>query len=1565
MSSILPSPPPLATPSVPGLASIGAQTFAGLKSFQNGVSVNTIADPSTVTRLDLSTTTNKATSSVVDGASALGYLFDTTNSLSNATAQILSVRNFGTEALGLYPNASTGAHPLLKFPDSAEIQIGTAKVHASSGLWVFTVGASFGAGMSVGASGITFNDSTVQTSAGAYSLGTYGTSPNNNGASLIAGALTLQPADATHAGGITANTFTSFPLYVKDFGAFGDCTTGSNGHDDTAAVQAALDAALAQNRPLYFQAGKGYRITKELSVGEIRLHGHDATLHCNARMRSLLVVVGFLEVHHLNIWGWGLADKSARVIGGIRAFNTSFYEGRVDGCYLAAGLSGFLDLSTVTTHVNTIVCSSSEGVSTNWSVKFIGDSGAGVTLNEVFATSTIVHFHPGVSTVGDVEAAIRASSINLKIQLNGTSSNVLTSPADAFGPTSMTGGTAANNDNSTFQYCDFQIAGTYFHSSGWALPDVAAPKVLIAGTVATTFNSNIITGTGTHWLKDLQDWRPGDIIAVGSTSTQWFQILSVDTDTQITTQHYFAANLTRNTQEYAVGVGDGYHETPFNDNNLTKFFTTLARNNAGCGMAFNGLYGSTAEGMQSDYNGMYNFSVGQSSIGAPSESIWHGIYTEGENTDAAVLVAHANGIEIHGINSAVYPVTLPNPSIANGWWSGWIGDQGVTMRPIGGFASYVPQMLVEDGAISRGTIYGQDYFQGSHDTDSPLVRNRGFSSITMRDILTDHAWAAVSGTQDGATSIAYKFDTAYSMVTAGAKLLSMQNLGTEKFYVTNLGEVVSLATALGGAASGHANFMVPNNPASSSPALANFNNALEIGGKYTNAASTTSADVYIGAMQQRTAGPVVTLLNNYGQGGSEFHVADFMYNGDAKIGGALYLSQGGANSRVIADQSQMYLQSIDTFIIWQNGSNSNDLAQFYTQPGGSLVGSIGTGGKFVSKSYFESQATGSGATGIYLSGATNSGYIQTATTTMRMLSGVADGASALAYKLDTTNSLTTNGAALLSVQNATVEKFSIDKSGNLLIQGVVNGPAATSGAVTFPNGVDITAGKALYLNGVTQTIGVFDNSGHIDFFGASAYHFDNKLVSDVVLGAGTAVAWKLDSSAGAAGNDKLFSLLNNGAEEMYVDRLGNMVAASYTPGAGSTGFMASVGGHVAIFDGATRIATFATGGGIAAILPATYAFYANDPAGGFQSAGSTRLTTELIDGSTAVGGYSDTVFAYSTAGAKLWSFRNHTNEKAFVDKDGLGNFAGGLTVPNSINVNIGGATVSDNGTSTSFSHRGVNAEYWQAPLFYGTGSGITVEAATSFKTSADGADGAGAVAAISDTSVTYSTTGARLHSWRNNTVEKASIDKDGVGTFASLVVGANGIIGPVGVSNALPLPSGANINAGKALYLNGATQTIGIFDSSGAMDFFGASSYVFDAAATVSGSAVATAANGQAGGHIEAIAAGNSYTVNTGPHIINASRCMHPIVAGVNARITLVFITAGGGGTFSVKLRNTTTSTDLVAHTSITATQVQDSVQGFATTIAGGASIGDDIQLQIDFTGTSVSNPVVQVRVEW
>lgn len=98
-----------------------------------------------------------------------------------------------------------------------------------------------------------------------------------------------------------------------------------------------------------------------------------------------------------------------------------------------------LDLSTKTTHDNTVVESRIAGTSGNaLTIAFVADAGANAGSIVETSTATTIHFRANGSTVANVETLIAASN-NIRVKTAGTGSNVLQTPADVFGATNLAG----------------------------------------------------------------------------------------------------------------------------------------------------------------------------------------------------------------------------------------------------------------------------------------------------------------------------------------------------------------------------------------------------------------------------------------------------------------------------------------------------------------------------------------------------------------------------------------------------------------------------------------------------------------------------------------------------------------------------------------------------------------------------------------------------------------------------------------------------------------------------------------------------------------------------------------------------------------------------------------------------------------------------------------------------------------------------------------------------------------------------------------------------------------------
>jgi hypothetical protein len=171
--------------------------------------------------------------------------------------------------------------------------------------------------------------------------------------------------------------------------------------------------------------------------------------------------------------------------------------------------------------------------------------------------------------------------------------------------------------------------------------------------------------------------------------------------------------------------------------------------------------------------------------------------------------------------------------------------------------------------------------------------------------------------------------------------------------------------------------------------------------------------------------------------------------------------------------------------------------------------------------------------------------------------------------------------------------------------------------------------------------------------------------------------------------------------------------------------------------------------------------------------------SEIADGASAIAFEFATDNAFSTSGAKLFSLKNTTTEAFYIDKDGAPHLP--RTIPYSVdhlgtiiplvgvdssNRKILGALTSNSTTkiifgnssnigAIQFLNNNYNIDFNNGPLqtanmsLTGDGEWLSAES-----------DGATAVGHVFDTAA-FSTAGAQIAAFRNNNVDKATIDKDG------------------------------------------------------------------------------------------------------------------------------------------------------------------------------------------------------------
>jgi len=245
-------------------------------------------------------------------------------------------------------------------------------------------------------------------------------------------------------------------------------------------------------------------------------------------------------------------------------------------------------------------------------------------------------------------------------------------------------------------YCKPALSATY---SGYCGELMSA-----AGTVSCTKGSTIVTGIGTAFTTmGIRNTYFGDFIRVGTgTDSQYLQIDSVDSDTQLRVGERRTPTLSLSGQEFAVAVGNGYMEALHADNNFNHLTGGLWRSNAGAAMQIGGLYGPLIDHPQIDTIGFYGISVNFTRGGTQTyhTTILHPYF---EGTQASpFLFASAYGI------SVIQPMVLGSqePHYTSATWNTgvWIDQFG--MRPIGNGGSSLPTSkgwnLANEGTFKHG-----------------------------------------------------------------------------------------------------------------------------------------------------------------------------------------------------------------------------------------------------------------------------------------------------------------------------------------------------------------------------------------------------------------------------------------------------------------------------------------------------------------------------------------------------------------------------------------------------------------------------------------------------------------------------------------------------------------------------------------------------------------------------------------------------------------------------------------------------------------------------------------------
>jgi hypothetical protein len=273
------------------------------------------------------------------------------------------------------------------------------------------------------------------------------------------------------------------------------------------------------------------------------------------------------------------------------------------------------------------------------------------------------------------------------------------------------------------------------------------------------------------------------------------------------------------------------------------------------------------------------------------------------------------------------------------------------------------------------------------------------------------------------------------------------------------------------------------------------------------------------------------------------------------------------------------------------------------------------------------------------------------------------------------------------------------------------------------------------------SISLYDELGGIKIHSSALY--ESSIPNSAV-----AIAHTLNSPSYVTAGAKLLSVQNNGVEQASIDRLGIIAAAG--------GFTTTANSYLGPI----------TANSLVASAPSTLS-----------------LTSQKADGASAVGIVLNNSVTMATAGAKLLSIQNNGVEKAYVDKDGylsapslklfstafVPQVAGDDYIRFWIDKSLSTDTPElkwrrDNGGDVFFGtpvRVSVGSSVFAGPLLLGGSSILGINGVAALSLRGSSADGVSAVGVVIDNSTSLATTGSKILSIRNATVEKFYVDKDG------------------------------------------------------------------------------------------------------------------------------------------------------------------------------------------------------------
>ena len=239
------------------------------------------------------------------------------------------------------------------------------------------------------------------------------------------------------------------------------------------------------------------------------------------------------------------------------------------------------------------------------------------------------------------------------------------------------------------------------------------------------------------------------------------------------------------------------------------------------------------------------------------------------------------------------------------------------------------------------------------------------------------------------------------------------------------------------------------------------------------------------------------------------------YTGEAGKTPIVNIGETGLEFAATGDVFKVGTPANNQIAVWTQDSSIEGNSSFTYQSGVFIVGNSTTGSKLIN----------AGALSLTLS----------STERTLLNPGVTDSGVAIAYDFDTSIDLTTAGAKLMSVQNAAVEKLSIDKDGNVNI---------TSGAeykidgtaIGGSDGIKVEKAEILYSN-TSQSI-IIDLPADAVLWDAMVHvvtGFDDSVGNTIDIGITGTPDKYLDLIQEDASTPGIYSTLSNGLDVMTGD----------------------------------------------------------------------------------------------------------------------------------------------------------------------------------------------------------------------------------------------------------------------------------------------------------------------------------------------------------------------------------------------------------------------------------------------